>query len=278
MPRRKPVPKLPARLPNAPLSEAVFELRWELSQGPIPGPLLNYDPMLLPLLHKFTAAAEAYGFPHAKDLSHPTQTPPYSVLRRFYKDADQPFPLMQLGPGIFAVNQSALYEWKSFKEFILGGTKLLLDSYPNAYGAAVRPIYLELRYVDVFDKSITGSSSDIFKFSENCTSLQIKMPPVLDKKQLYWGDTAGRFVFRRSIRGIKDSHFEVDLASGTEQPVVQLTSKMSTGKQGVPVLGDRGKFSRDLGKWLAVAHDSYTSPFFKEFVAPETMRKFGKKK
>jgi uncharacterized protein (TIGR04255 family) len=107
------------RLPNAPLAEVVFELRWILEQGPIPGPYMNFDPMLIPLLQKFSVAMENSGFSHKQDFAHPAQTTPYGVVRRFYKNDESPFPIVQIGAGIFATNESTQYEWRTFKAQVL---------------------------------------------------------------------------------------------------------------------------------------------------------------
>jgi hypothetical protein len=55
----------------------------------------------------------------------------YAIARRYYLAKDQDFPLMQMGPGIFASNQSSDYVWPSFKKQVLNGTQAVLASYPR---------------------------------------------------------------------------------------------------------------------------------------------------
>jgi hypothetical protein len=43
------------RLPKAPLTEVVFELRWARQAGPAGQPILQSDPGLLPLLERFSS-------------------------------------------------------------------------------------------------------------------------------------------------------------------------------------------------------------------------------
>src|ERR1044072_977127 len=96
------------RLPKAPLAEVVFELRWKLP-GPVDAPaLMKSDPGLLPLLDPFTAGMKKIGFRSFKDIAPPLQTAGYGVARRYFKAAEQTFPIMQIGHGIFASNESSL--------------------------------------------------------------------------------------------------------------------------------------------------------------------------
>src|SRR3954467_7386626 len=133
------------RLPNAPLAEVVFELRWKI-QGPADAPpVVRIDPGLLPLLENFSVAMKKADFGAYKELSAPGQTGGYGVARRFFKTPDSAFPIMQIGPGIFATNESSLYEWKGFKSQITVGVRALLDSYPKLGVFPLDPNMLELR-------------------------------------------------------------------------------------------------------------------------------------
>lgn len=267
---------LSARLPRAPLAEVVFELRWALQQGPIPQGLMNFDPMIFPLLYAFGVGIAKKGFPFVRDVSHPSNTGPYGVIRRYYKSEELLYPLMQIGSGIFATNESHLYDWKRFKSQVLMGVQVLLDTYPTEFGTRLIPAYLELRYVDVFDKTVLPEGS-VVSFAEKASSLKIQLPPILGNKEMFWGNVAGRVVFQRSIRDRKDSLFEAELASaqnaGTNEAVIKLESKVRSTGGGVPALKNNKKFISDVGDWLEFAHD-VTSPFFKDFVLPEFMKKF----
>jgi len=95
-------------LPKAPMVEVVFELRWKLQTGPKGEVMvLQSDPGLVPLVDRFSKRMKQIGFSYQRDMSHPLQTGPHGVARRFSKSADLPFPLQQIGPGIFASNEDA---------------------------------------------------------------------------------------------------------------------------------------------------------------------------
>lgn len=262
-----------AQLPAAPLTEVVFELRWDLS--PAPPPFSLFDPALIPTVHRFTAAMENAGFAHRADLAHPTQTAPFGVVRRFYRNPESPFPLMQIGAGIFATNQSAKYEWASFRRQVLLGVRALLSSRP-ADLAPFEPGYLELRYVDVFTKDIIRDNS-FFDFARNGTSLTFSLPDFLKDSRTFWGDGEGRLVYQHALRERRDSFFGFDFASGkneqTKDYVIQLISKVTSTGRGVPKFKSPSAFINDIQRWLEFAH-GITSPFFKNFVKPEVMRKF----
>jgi uncharacterized protein (TIGR04255 family) len=259
-----------AALPSAPLAEVVFELRWQLQPGPLP-----YDPMLIPLLHQFSEAMSAAGYPHSVDLSVPMQTGPYGVLRRYMKTADSAFPLMQVGPGIFAANESAAYVWRTYKAQVIAGLKALFASYPSNFGFSILPVHLELRYVDAFDKATVGTS-ELFRFIESGTCLDFKFPSVLDKRE-FWADTTGRLFLQRNVRGEKETIFTMDLASAhrteTKQNIIQLISRVLTVGVGIPRRKSSDAFIKDVSEWLEMAH-GLTSPFFKEFISPSILEKF----
>jgi uncharacterized protein (TIGR04255 family) len=260
------------QLPSAPLAEVVFELRWQLQ----PGTFMPFDPLIMPLLASFSSAMERTGFSSIQDITHPQQTGPHGVARRFRKSAETPFPLMQIGPGIFAANESAQYTWKSYKQQVMDGAKALFASYPASLGFPLHPIYLELRYVDVFDKAVLGHTS-LFDFIEKATLLRFKLPNELINPKLFWGDATGRFAFQRALRGRKDTNFTIDIVPGQindiKKDVIQLTSKVMSSGVGVPVVSNTRAFLAQLGAWLEFAH-SVTSPFFKEFILADIKRKF----
>ena len=186
-----------ARLPKAPLAEVVFELRWKLQGPPDSPPVLKADPGLLPLLDNFTNRMKKAGFGFSREMSPPLQTGGYGVARRFYKSSDSPFPIMQVGPGIFATNESSLYEWSAFKAQINVGLGAILDSYPKLGFYKLEPSYVELRYIDVFDGSLLGKAT-LFDFAERGTSLKFQLPKILTDGKRFVGDADGRFALIRT--------------------------------------------------------------------------------
>lgn len=269
--RRHPI----ERLPKAPLAEVVFELRWTL-QGPAEAPvLIKVDPGLLPLLDGFMGRMKQQGFPVFKDMSPALQTGGHGVVRRFFKGPDSPFPIMQVGVGIFAANESALYEWNAFKAQIFMGLRALLNSYPKISFFKLEPSFVELRYIDAFDKSLLGTAA-LFEFMERGMSVKLQTPKMLRDEKVFAGDAAGRVVFVRGLRGWKNSRFHLDITTakkGGTEDIVRTETKVQCDGVGVPALKNPAKFMKDIDKWLEFAH-GVTSPFFKELVLPNLMQKF----
>lgn len=263
------------RLPKAPLAEVVFELRWKLP-GPEDAPaIIKSDPGLLPLLETFTSRMKKLGFGHFKDMSPPLQTGGYGVARRYFRELDKQFPMMQIGHGIFATNETSLYEWKAFHQQIRTGLKAFFESYPKLGVFAVEPSFVELRYIDAFDKSLLGKAA-MFDFLKRATTLKVELPSILRDTTRFVGEPQGRFVFVRDLKGWKNSRFVMDFGSGKRdgtEDIVRLETKIQSDRSGVPEFKTYGKFMNELDRWLEFAHGT-TSPFFKEFILPEVMTKF----
>src|SRR6266480_3745454 len=99
--------KASAKLPKAPLVEVVFELRWHLQgAGEKQATILHSDPGIIPLLEAFTSSMKRAKFGFVRDMSSPLQTGPYGVVRRYFRNSETPYPILQIGVGIFAANAS----------------------------------------------------------------------------------------------------------------------------------------------------------------------------
>jgi uncharacterized protein (TIGR04255 family) len=265
----------PSVLPNAPLAEVVFELRWDLQAGPTGQPILQSDPGLLPLMEAFALGVKKIGYRASKDMSHPLQTGPYGVAKRFYKADDKPFPIMQIGPGIFATNESSNYEFTAFKKQIISGASLVLKSYPKLSFFPLRPRHLELRYIDVFDKKLLGKAA-FFDFLNKGTTLKIELPPMFADRQVFDADPSGRLNFRTKLKRRKDSVLIIDFGSATnpnKEDMLRLETKVVSVDSGVPNAASADGFLRELGKWLEFAH-GVTSPLFQELITDAVMAKF----
>jgi uncharacterized protein (TIGR04255 family) len=265
------------RLSKAPLTEVVFELRWSLQPGPANEPVLQADPGLLPLLDAFGVAIKKQGFKSSKDMSHPLQTGAYGVVRRYYEKEGKAFPILQLGPGIFASNQGPGYDWSSFKLQTMNGLRQLIESYPKLSFFKMVPSHIEIRYVDVFGKPIV-SNGDFVDFAHDATALNFTLPPMLRDPKIVGGNTFGRFQMRRELKKWKGANFALDLSSAknneSKEDVFRMETKVVCRDGGIPQIVTTKKFLDDVSKWLEFAHD-ILSPFFKEAIKPAVMKKFG---
>src|SRR5258708_1607967 len=157
----------PRKLTRAPLIEAIIEIRWQLAGPPGAPDFLRTDPGYVIFADRFAAAIAKRGFTALESVqSIPNQPfqPAYSVLARFRKAAHQLFPVMQIGPGIFAANETAAtYDWLNFKDMALKGFGDALDAYPKSPSFGLTVERVELRYRNIFGPPIVNET-DFYLF------------------------------------------------------------------------------------------------------------------
>jgi uncharacterized protein (TIGR04255 family) len=133
-------------LPNKPLAEAIFELRWAID-SPQPGIHRDLTWELLPGL--YYARVEP-SYPHVVRLSAadlPVEITGYMVKQQFRPGPDR-WPLIQLGPGILTVNQASEYTvWEAFRPKIIEAIEALYHVYPRDKGP-IKPLQVDLRYIN----------------------------------------------------------------------------------------------------------------------------------
>lgn len=265
------------KLPNAPLVEVVFELRWALRGGrdlPLP---LRTDPGFELLAECFTETAAGQGFSVRKDMdSDGIGILGHSVKYRYLRSEDKPFPLWQIGPGIFACNQATEYDWKEFRDLISGGVRALFSSYPKSKTITIQPIYLELRYIDVFNMDLLGHY-DLIRFLSKNTNFSLDLSDFM-KSERFEGETSGSLRIVRSLRDDKDTQFQLEVGTGQSNKKRSLVASSKVMKRGNPIdLGDNIRTrTKNITQWLDNAH-KITSPFFEDFVSSDLMDKFATK-
>ena len=261
-------------LPNAPLTEVIFELRWALEEGEGILPPFRQDPGYTVLTHAFRDSAKRAGFPVVKDLSPGIPPMAYSVGLRFYQSPERAFPIWQIGPGIFAANQSADYEWAKFKKLVLKGVSHLLKTYPKMKTFRLRPLKFELRYIDNFAKELV-KTLEFPKFISKVTTWSVEVPKFFVNNKSIGTIRSGRVVYAFPVRNMKNTTVSFDFGSGKkdERSTFRLDTKFVT--QGEPIFSSTREdiFLRRLGSWLESAH-GFTSPFFASFIRPEILEKF----
>ena len=186
-----------------------------------------------------------------------------------------PFPIMQIGVGVFATNASSQYEFSAFREQALFGIRALLESYPRIDFFALAPNYLELRYIDILDQTVLGGEP-YADFLNKGTSFKIALPATFTSNKVA-GNASGRLVYEVDLKGFKNSRLIIDVASArlTEKPedVIRMQTTVRTVNTGVPLLKNKTSFVKRIGDWFDFAHD-ITSPLFKEIVSESVMKKF----
>lgn len=133
-----------SRLPNAPLQEVIFEMRWALSPGKESG---ESDAGFELASGRLSTIIEEE-FPHYKrtfSTEIPDQLMHYHVVHQYWS-GEKKWPVIQLGPGIFTINcTDEEYDWDLvFQPLLAKGISWLLQ----AYRQPLSIVFASLKYID----------------------------------------------------------------------------------------------------------------------------------
>lgn len=146
------------QLPQAPLVEALLELRWDLRPT---GPGIAVDPGY-PLYPGILYQNIRTHFPHVVQLPAsyvPEEVIPHTVTQQFRKGPDA-WPLVQCGPGVATLNYVRdVYSWDAFEEDAASYFSALGDAY-QAANDGVPPLISAslLRYINAVPMEWTQPS------------------------------------------------------------------------------------------------------------------------
>lgn len=135
------------KLPNAPLQEVILEVKWELDRTEQNGSLTDsqYDVAVGMLKSEVKDK-----FPLVKNKFPEREIFPkhffnYQVLYQYWK-GEEVWPVLQLGPGIFTINDTEKnYQWE---ENYFPLIKDSLNWLENAYESELKYNFASLRYMD----------------------------------------------------------------------------------------------------------------------------------
>jgi uncharacterized protein (TIGR04255 family) len=257
-----------SRLPKAPLTEVVFEMRWDT----LPAPPLPVDPGYPVLLDAFSNYARKRGFDSIEDKMPQYAGVGRSISRRFRIGQDA-FPLLQLGHGLYAANESVNYEWASFKQMAADGASCIIDAYPKLEKFDLTISHVELRYIDTFEETLVGTT-DIAEFINRATEEKVVLSPFWAGKLLS-GEHRGRIHFESDVKKLPGSVFFVDFASAKrdEAPVIRMETKVVWSGSGLFPVRSASYFSKKLEPWLEHAHEVTHNSFF-EIIKPTVLDRF----
>lgn len=135
------------KLPKAPLQEVIFEVRWELDISPETNQPFDLNFNAAVGVMKETVKKE---FPEFKQkfppgIQFPSDFLNYQTMYQYWAGENK-WPVLQLGPGIFTVNETeANYQWKShYFPLIKKGLNWLKKS----YNQELKYNFSSLRYID----------------------------------------------------------------------------------------------------------------------------------
>jgi uncharacterized protein (TIGR04255 family) len=241
-------------LKNKPLLEAIFELRWELQkQGSAEVRIDPYYRILTGAM--FDKAKEEYPYLELLPSSDiPENLIPYVVQQRFRKGKDE-WPLIQIGQGIVALNDTKEYIWEDFSKRISYLVSILFESYPRPGELNIN--FLMLRYIDSIE--FDYNTKDTLDFLRNKMKININ----IDQK-----------LFENTEIDNSPIGLNLSYSFRCNKPVGLMELKIETGKRnGKNVLTwqtvfrssgkDSPKTKESIEEWLVKAHDLTDDWFFK---------------
>lgn len=261
------------QLSKAPLAEVVFDLRWDT--GVRPGVVLTtIDPGFPVLQRNFGEWAARAGLPEVELMTKEGQIAlPHTVVARFRRSKEELFPIWQIGPGIYAANDSSKYQWSVFKKHCMKGLDGVFRTYPEMKSSPLKPISLELRYWDLFDGEVLADR-DLVSFVNDTFDMHVEVPEFCKNQALFDAMRSGVLRFTFPVKRHKNTMFSVEFTTGRREGnrVVRMESKVRTEPVQFSSLRKSAVVAR-IALWLESAHD-VTSPFFRSVVRPEAMEKF----
>lgn len=234
-------------LPNKPLVETFLEIKWGEPGRPDPA-----YPLIVGRLYE--KMKDPYRAIQDLDLA---QFPPalaVHVPRHRFRVGENQWPLVQIGPGIAAVNDTENYSWSDFRARALVLLVSLREVHPQ--GDEMPITGLKLEYIDAieFDFEV----GDVRPFLREKLRIVLALPDA---------------VFDGQPVDDRPKHTVVQLAFPTRSPRGLIQFSVRTGaKEGRPALilntsvasagDDAADGWRELGTWLDGAHNIIRHWFF----------------
>ncbi len=133
-----------SKLPNAPLQEVIFEIRWALMPGKESGQLIDEE---FELASGRLSSILEQKFPYYRRIipqNISEQLMHYNVVHQYWTGENK-WPVIQLGPGIFTINcTDDEYFWENYQKLIQEGVAWL----DKAYKSPLNILFASLRYID----------------------------------------------------------------------------------------------------------------------------------
>ena len=258
-------------LKNKPLVEAILEIKWQLVQpirvaGPAPMLMPALDPhyrlLLGRLFDRFQKEYPVHEQLPAATL--PDEMVGHVVQHRFRSRKDD-WPLVQVGPGVFSVNDTHRYTWTDFEQRAKEAVVRLYDAHPNV--AELRIQSLVLRYIDAVEYNYHEQNA--FLFLQEKLKVAIRLPDSL------FQDTgvesrADSFSWQATFQCANPpGKVHLNLATGQKEnkPAILWETTVQTVADELPHMPD------GFPAWVDAAHEITDDWFFK-LIEGELERRF----
>lgn len=163
-------------LQNAPLVEALLELKWALHQDSEAAPLRDLAyPTIIGLLY----GQVKNDYPFIERLPQsilPAEVIPSLPTHRFRKGENE-WPLIQIGPGIATLNFTVSYSWETFQSAALRLANDFMSSYESAVTNPPLLQQITLRYINAIPFQF--KDQDVYDFLESKLHVILQFPTMM---------------------------------------------------------------------------------------------------
>ncbi len=257
------------QLSDAPLIEAIVEMRWGKSKHSANGPTeFHFPPEDTEFFPgQFFNVAAKKGFIHVERINKEVPSAIPHIVRYRFRRKENTWPVYQIGLGLFVANQAKDgYDWDIFFEDIKQGLGILDEGHP--VGLSKLPaIGIEMRYQDGFLLEDGETPSDFLTKKLNIGFTQPK-----------------KFIESPSFKGMaqcKNITFTIESVRPKGLIMVNVIESLINGKKGMVMdtmvrSTDDSKPNFDmesLSVWLEEAHN-IQSHAFKTLINPAFARSF----
>lgn len=241
------------KLKKKPLVEAILEVHWALQPGLAPD--TKRDPHYKFLVGTLFGAVRA-AYPHHEELpaaSVPDDITPYIVHHRFRAEPGG-WPLLQVGPGVFTVNDTTGYEWDPFERRINEAIQMLVTAYPKREDLKFETFML--RYINALPVNL--GETNVLAFLSEKMGTQVSLPTSIFESKIVSAkpiELAAQFVFPC---GNPDGVLLLKFATGRRgvEPAFVFELWFTSKGQHVPAMPD------GFRTWASSAHDLIEQTFF----------------
>lgn len=241
-----------SKLPNAPLLEVIFEIKWDITS--------NTDIVDFQYLHGDLYSYLKPKYPYRENLLHPDI--PLEIVKgnpvfRFREKLGS-YPLIQIGPGLISLNTiDEKYYWKEFRDESNQILNTLKEIYPKYSELNLSPALI---YIDFFDFNKDNKTSldfinSNFKLSLNNTFMNNFVSKMNDVN-LTFNYEVDKMIISLNLRDGKINNKKDGLVLQTK------------------VVGKKEKYDTEkLKEWLDSAH-KLSSDMFKSLTAGKLYESF----
>jgi len=231
-------------LSNPPLVEAIFELKWELQQKSVNTPPTepHYQILVGSLYDKIK---ERYPFhEQMPSVMMPADMAAYIIQHRFRK-GENLWPLIQLGPGIFTLNETENYSWDNFYNEIEYSLDKLYESYPEKNNIKIKS--LKLRYLDAIDFEY---KNNILDFLETNMNIRLEMPKSLFNKTNVHNIPNGFDIrFSYPVPELGNAAIRLTRGENNKKTAIIWETNIETGIDEIP------KNKNEITDWIKNSHE-----------------------